>query len=60
MGASFSPWNTSSSSTTTFGAVFPVESGRKAYVQFTPYLNVTVGDLYGFKDFGYYVDVPMI
>lgn len=44
-GASFT-WNTSSSSSTSFGVTFPVPSGKTGYVQFTPYLNRTTGELW--------------
>ena len=43
--ASFS-WNVSLESEVSNGYAFPVPEGEIGYVQFTPYLNVTVGDLY--------------
>ena len=45
IGAGFS-WNVSAKTTTSNGYVYPVPSGELGYIQFTPYLNVTEGDLY--------------
>jgi hypothetical protein len=44
-GASFS-WNTSLSTASSLSYSFSVPSGRTGYIQFTPYLNVTSGNLY--------------
>ncbi len=54
VGASITPWNKTVSSAAQFGATFPVDSGRTAYVQFVPYLDVSVGNLKGIfmTDFG--------
>ena len=45
LGASFD-WHETLSSSTSVGATFVVDPGETAYVRFTPYLDVTVGDLY--------------
>lgn len=45
IGASFD-WNASLTTRTTIGYTYSVPAGYTGYVQFTPYYNVTVGDLY--------------
>lgn len=44
-GASFS-WNNTLSSQVQNGYTYPVPSGRTGYIRFTPYMNVTTGNLY--------------
>lgn len=44
-GASFT-WHRSLGSSTSIGTTFSVPANKIGYVQFTPYLNVTVGDVY--------------
>lgn len=45
LGASFD-WHTSLASETSNSYTFDVPSGNIGYIQFTPYLNITEGDLY--------------
>ncbi len=44
-GASFT-WNSSASTSTSFGLTYSVPAGKTGYIKFTPYRNVTVGELY--------------
>ena len=44
LGASFT-WNTSSASATSVSGTWSVPAGKKGYIQFTPYLNVSVGNV---------------
>lgn len=44
LGASFN-WNTSSASSTSVSGAWPVPAGKTGYIQFTPRLNVSVGNV---------------
>jgi len=44
LGATFT-WNTTSASAIGVGFTWPITSGKNGYIKFTPYLDVTVGNL---------------